>query len=169
MLSAGITAVIVDALIGARLAVILGGVRGKPRHHVVVCGLGRVGTAVAVRCSPAGYRSSPSSGAGMHRGSSGPAIEDSGGGCRRHQRICSGGSRISRADAVLAVTDDEAVNLEIALVAKDANPSVRVVARVLIMTSQAGWSGGCSSVPRAASPCWQHRRSPRLRWDGGRT
>ena len=37
---------------------------------------------------------------------------------------------ISRADAVLAVTDDEAVNLEIALVAKDANPSVRVVARV---------------------------------------
>ena len=76
---------------------------------------------------------------------------------------------ISRADAVLAVTDDEAVNLEIALVAKDANPSVRVVARALIMTSQAGWSGGCSSVPRAASPCWQHRRSPRSRWAGGRT
>ena len=31
---------------------------------------------------------------------------------------------------MLAVTDDETVNLEIALVAKDANPSVRVVARV---------------------------------------
>ena len=37
---------------------------------------------------------------------------------------------IGRADAVLAVTDDEAVNLEIALVAKNANPGVRVVARV---------------------------------------
>jgi voltage-gated potassium channel Kch len=54
VLSAGITAVIVDALIGARLAVILGGVRGKPRHHVVVCGLGRVGTAVAVRLQSRG-------------------------------------------------------------------------------------------------------------------
>ena len=37
---------------------------------------------------------------------------------------------IRRADAVLAVTDDEAVNLEIALAAKNANPGVRVVARV---------------------------------------
>jgi Trk K+ transport system NAD-binding subunit len=37
---------------------------------------------------------------------------------------------IGRADAVLAVTDDEAVNLEIALVAKNANPGVRVVARL---------------------------------------
>ena len=37
---------------------------------------------------------------------------------------------IRRAEAVLAVTDDEAVNLEISLVAKDANPGVRVVARV---------------------------------------
>jgi len=54
VLSAGITAIIVDALIGARLAVILGGVRGKPRHHVVVCGLGRVGTAVAVRLQSRG-------------------------------------------------------------------------------------------------------------------
>ena len=58
---------------------------------------------------------------------------------------------------MLAVTDDETVNLEIALVAKDANPSVRAVARVLITTSQAGWSGGCSWVPRAAYPCWRRR------------
>lgn len=36
---------------------------------------------------------------------------------------------ISRAMAVLALTDDEAVNLEIALVAKSANPTVRVVSR----------------------------------------
>ena len=37
---------------------------------------------------------------------------------------------IARADAVLAVTDDEAVNLEIALVARNANPGVRVVTRL---------------------------------------
>ena len=131
VLSAGITAVIVDALIGARLAVILGGVRGKPRHHVVVCGLGRVGTAVAVRL--------------QSRGVPVIAIErrgDAPGVLRARQlkipvvvAAATNGSAqeiagISRADAVLAVTDDEAVNLEIALVAKDANPSVRVVARV---------------------------------------
>ena len=49
VLSAGLTALIVDLLITARLAAITGGVRGKPRHHVVVCGLGRVGTAVAAQ------------------------------------------------------------------------------------------------------------------------
>ena len=37
---------------------------------------------------------------------------------------------IARADAVLAVTDDEAVNREIALVARHANPGVRVVTRL---------------------------------------
>jgi Trk K+ transport system NAD-binding subunit len=131
VLSAGITAVIVDALIGARLAGILGGVRGKPRHHVVVCGLGRVGTAVAVRLQSRGV----------------PVIaierrEEAPGVLRARQlkipvvvAAATNGSAqeiagINRADAVLAVTDDEAVNLEIALVAKDANPSVRVVARV---------------------------------------
>src|SRR5215210_724734 len=41
-------------LITARLAAITGGVRGKPRHHVVVCGLGRVGTAVAARLKSRG-------------------------------------------------------------------------------------------------------------------
>ena len=112
-------------------AVILGGVRGKPRHHVVVCGLGRVGTAVAVRL--------------QSRGVPVIAIErrgDAPGVLRARQlkipvvvAAATNGSAqeiagISRADAVLAVTDDEAVNLEIALVAKDANPSVRVVARV---------------------------------------
>ena len=131
VLSAGITAVIVDALIGARLAGILGGVRGKPRHHVVVCGLGRVGTAVAVRLQSRGVPV-----IAIERRAEAPGVLRA-----RQLKIpvvvaaATNGSAqeiagISRADAVLAVTDDEAVNLEIALVAKDANPSVRVVARV---------------------------------------
>ena len=131
VLSAGITAVIVDALISARLAAITGGVRGKPRHHVVVCGLGRVGTAVAARLKSRGV----------------PVVaieqrEEAAGVLRARQLkipvvIAPAGSPtaqeiagIGRADAVLAVTDDEAVNLEIALVAKNANPDVRVVARL---------------------------------------
>ncbi len=131
VLSAGITAVIVDVLISARLAAITGGVRGKPRHHVVVCGLGRIGTSVAARLKARGV----------------PVVaierrEDAPGVLRARQlkipviiALASDAAAqdvagISRADAVLAVTDDEAVNLEIALVAKNANPGVRVVARL---------------------------------------
>ena len=131
VLSAGITAVIVDVLISARLAAITGGVRGKPRHHVVVCGLGRVGTAAAARLKARGV---PVVAIERHEDAVGvlrarqlkipviiaPASDASA------QEIAG----IGRADAVLAVTDDEAVNLEIALVAKNANPGVRVVARL---------------------------------------
>lgn len=49
LLSAGVTAVIIDALISARLAAVTGGVRGRPSNHVVVCGLGRVGMSVCTR------------------------------------------------------------------------------------------------------------------------
>ena len=118
-------------MISARLAAITGGVRGKPRHHVVVCGLGRVGTAAAARLKARGVpvvaieRHEDAVGVLQARqlkipviiapASDASALEIAG---------------IGRADAVLAVTDDEAVNLEIALVAKNANPGVRVVARL---------------------------------------
>ncbi len=131
VLSAGVTAVIVDVLVSARLEALLGGVRGKPRHHVVVCGLGRVGTAVAVRLKARGVPvvaiERNEEAAGVLRARQlripvviAPATDPSA------QQIAG----IARADAVLAVTDDEAANLEIALVAQDANPGVRVVARV---------------------------------------
>lgn len=131
VLSSGITAVIVDALISARLAALTGGVRGRPRHHVVVCGLGRVGTSVAARLKSGGV---PVVAIERHENAIGvlharqlkipviiaPASDVSA------QEVAG----IARADAVLAVTDDEAVNLEIGLVAKHANPGVRVVTRL---------------------------------------
>jgi len=131
VLSSGITAVIVDALISSRLAALTGGVRGRPRNHVVVCGLGRFGTSVAVRLHAAGV---PVVAIERH--------EDAIGVLRVRQLkipvIIAPASDVSaqeaagigRADAVLAITDDEAVNLEIGLVAKQANPSVRVVTRL---------------------------------------
>jgi Trk K+ transport system NAD-binding subunit len=131
VLSAGITALIVDLLITARLAAITGGVRGKPRHHVVVCGLGRVGTAVAARLKARGVavvaieRSEDAVGVLRARQLKIPVIIAPATNASA-QEIAG----IGRADAVLAVTDDEAVNLEIALVAKNANPDVRVVARL---------------------------------------
>ena len=131
VLSAGITALVVDLLISSRLAAFTGGVRGKPRHHVVVCGLGRIGTSVAERLKLRGV----------------PVVaierfEDAPGVLRARQlRIpvviapatdpaAQAVAGMARADAVLAVTDDEAVNLEIGLVAKNVNPDVRVVARL---------------------------------------
>jgi Trk K+ transport system NAD-binding subunit len=131
VLSAGLTALIVDLLITARLAAITGGVRGKPRHHVVVCGLGRVGTAVAARLQSRGVpvvaieRNEDAIGVLQARQLKIPVIIAPAS-TASAQEVAG----IRRADAVLAVTDDEAVNLEIALVAKDANPDVRVVARV---------------------------------------
>lgn len=131
VLSAGITALIVDLLISARLAAITGGVRGKPRHHVVVCGLGRVGTAVAARLKARGVpvvaieRNEEAIGVLQARQLKIPVIVAAAGNASAQEL-----AGIGRAEAVLAVTDDVAVNLEIALVAKDANPGVRVVARV---------------------------------------
>jgi Trk K+ transport system NAD-binding subunit len=131
VLSAGLTALIVDLLITARLAAITGGVRGKPRHHVVVCGLGRVGTAVAARLKSrrvpvvAIERNEDAIGVLQARQLKIPVIIAPANNASA-QEIAG----IRRADAVLAITDDEAVNLEIALVAKEANPGVRVVARV---------------------------------------
>jgi Trk K+ transport system NAD-binding subunit len=131
VLSAGITALIVDLLITARLAAITGGVRGKPRHHVVVCGLGRVGAAVAARLQARGVpvvaieRNEDAVGVLRARQLKIPVVIATASNASAQEL-----AGIGRAAAVLAVTDDEAVNLEIALVAKNANPGVRVVARV---------------------------------------
>ncbi|SDE20476.1 NAD(P)-binding protein [Auraticoccus monumenti] len=130
-LSAGITAVVVDLLVTSRLAALTGGVRGKPRHHVVVCGLGRIGTSVMLRLHERRVAvvavERDEDGLGVRRarqlkvpvviaeGTDTAALEVAG---------------IDRADVVLALTDDDAANLEIALVAKEVNPRVRVVTRL---------------------------------------
>ena len=131
VLSAGITAVIVDVLISSRLAALSSGVRGRPRHHVVVCGLGRIGTSVAARLQARGVpvvaieRREDALGVLRARQLKIPVIiAPASDASAQHM------AGISRADAVLAVTDDEAVNLEIALLAKNANPGVQVVSRV---------------------------------------
>lgn len=131
VLSAGVTAVVVDLLISSRLTALTGGVRGKPRHHVVVCGLGRIGTSVATRLQSRGVQlvaiEADENGLGVRRarrmkipviiaeGTDPTALELAG---------------VARADGVLALTDNDAANLEIALVAKEVNPSVRVVTRL---------------------------------------
>lgn len=131
ILSSGITALIVDALISARLVAMTGGIRGKPKHHIVVCGLGRVGSAVAARLKARGLPV-----VAIESAEDAPGVL----GARRlkipvvigrandtEAQVLAG---IGRADVVVAMTDDPAVNLEISLVAKSANPDVRVVTRM---------------------------------------
>lgn len=131
VLSAGVTAVIVDLLVTSRLAALTGGVRGRPRHHVVVCGLGRIGTSVVARLVARGVAvvaiERDENGLGVRRarqlkvpvviaeGTDSAALETAG---------------LERADVLLALTDNDAANLEIALVAKEVNASIRVVTRL---------------------------------------
>ncbi|WP_198671760.1 NAD-binding protein [Desertihabitans aurantiacus] len=130
-LSAGITAVLVDLLVTSRLAALTGGVRGRPRHHVVVCGLGRIGTSVLQRLHDRNVAV-----VGVERDEEGPGVRRA-----RQLRVpvvvaegtdaaALETAGLARADVVLALTDNDAANLEIAMVAKEANPRVRVVTRL---------------------------------------
>lgn len=131
VLSAGVTAVIVDALISSRLAAVTGSVRGRPRHHVVVCGLGQIGTLIAIRLRERGVpvvaieQHEEAVGVLRVRAAKIPVVI-----APATSAAAQEAAGIARADAVVAATDDEAVNLEIGLVAKHANPGVRVVTRL---------------------------------------
>ncbi|HLT60329.1 MAG TPA: NAD-binding protein [Microlunatus sp.] len=131
VLSSGVTAVIVDAMISARLPVLTGGIRGRPRHHVVVCGLGRIGTSVAARLRERGVavvaieHNESAPGVLWARQAKVPVIIAAATDPTAHEA-----AGIPRADVVLALTDDDAANLEIGLVAKEVNPGVRVVLRL---------------------------------------
>lgn len=104
ILSSGITAVIIDALISSRLAV-----RLKARGVAVVAIEHREDAIGVLRARQLKIPV-------VVAAASDPSAQEVAG--------------IARAYAVLAVTDDEAVNLEIGLLAKAANPGVRVVSRL---------------------------------------
>lgn len=131
VLSSGITAVIVDALISARLEELSGGIRGRPRDHVVVCGLGRIGTEVAMRLHSRGVsvvaieQDDRAAGVSRIRARKIPVLIGAAG-----EDAILAAAGVSRAHAVLALTDNDSVNLEIGLVAKQAKEDVRVVTRV---------------------------------------
>ncbi|WP_203566359.1 potassium channel family protein [Aestuariimicrobium ganziense] len=131
VLSSGITAVIVDALLSARLAALAGGVRGKPTHHVVVCGLGRIGRAVALDLKQRGMpviaieRTETTTGVSQARQAGIPVIVAEASDAQVLEQ-----AGVSRADTVMALTDNDAANLEIALTARHVRPDVRLVIRL---------------------------------------
>lgn len=126
-----LTAVVVDGLVGARLARVLGGVRGRVRDHVVVCGLGNVGVKVVRALRQRGFavvaierQEDRSTVPTARRLGAAVVIGDA----TLEETLRS--AQVERARAVIAVTSDDVTNLEAALVAHGANAQARIVLRL---------------------------------------
>lgn len=159
-LLAVIYALLTDALVSARIARALGRVPRGLRGHVVVCGLGTVGFSVAGRLLDAGVAV-----VAMERAPDGRftnAARDRGipvviGDARDAGTLEA--AHLADARALVAATDDDTVNLEVALGARAAFPHVRVVARVydpdLAQRLHVLLDGGASrSVSDVAAPAF---------------
>jgi Trk K+ transport system NAD-binding subunit len=126
-----LTAAVVDNLVGARLVRALGPPVGKPHDHIVVCGMGTVGLRVCEQLRAAGAEV-----VGIERDPS-PAILAAArrlevplvsGDASDASTLASAGA--GRARCVVAVTDDDVVNLEAGLTARALRPDTRVVLRL---------------------------------------
>ncbi|WP_133984991.1 NAD-binding protein [Kribbella voronezhensis] len=131
VLMALLTAVIVDSLIGARLSRVIGGVRGRPRNHVVVCGLGTVGGRVLEILVERGVAV-----VGVERDDDAPGVQTAHrlripvviGDSSNEETLRSAG--VQRAQAVLAITNGDITNLESAMVVRELNPDARITLRM---------------------------------------
>ncbi|MFF0342242.1 NAD-binding protein [Kribbella sp. NPDC004875] len=131
VLMALLTAVVVDSLIGARLSRIIGGVRGRPRNHVVVCGLGTVGARVLEILTERGVAV-----VGVDMDEDAPGIQVAHrlripvviGDSSNEETLRSAG--VQRCQSVLAITDGDITNLESAMVVRDLNPEARITMRM---------------------------------------
>jgi Trk K+ transport system NAD-binding subunit len=131
VLVALLTAVIVDSLVGARLSQVLGGVRGRPRNHVVVCGLGTVGARVLELLADRGIAV-----VGIDHNENAPGVRTAHrlrvpviiGDTSQAEVLRSAG--IERCRAMLAITDGDITNLDTAMVVRDLNPDARITMRM---------------------------------------
>lgn len=126
-----LTAAIVDAFVGASLARSLGVLRGRPRGHVVVLGLGTVGTQVAERLHERGFNV-----VAVERDADKPGVRTAQ--ALRIPVLLGDVSndavlyeaRLHRCRAVVAVTNDDVANLQAGLYARERNADARIVLRL---------------------------------------
>lgn len=131
VLMALLTAVIVDSLIGARLSRVIGGVRGRPRNHVIVCGLGTVGARVLEILAERGVAV-----VGVEHNDDAPGVQTAHrlripvviGDSSNEETLRSAG--VERAQSVLAITNGDITNLESAMVVRQLNPDARITMRM---------------------------------------
>ncbi len=126
-----VTAAVVEAVINARLALALGKLRGPVADHVVVVGLGNVGTRVIQQLRDLGVpvvaidRTDEARGAQLARELGVPLII---GDASRPETLSEASVRTARSLVVLST--DDVVNLETALNARALKPDLRVVLRL---------------------------------------
>ena len=124
-------ALVIDALVGARLVRALGGVRRRMKDHVVVCGVGNVGVNVvqelARRAIPVVVVERNEASPNVHavRRLGIPVVVAD---ASREESLRS--AHVDRATSLIAVTDDDVANLEAALNARSIHPELRVVLRL---------------------------------------
>jgi Trk K+ transport system NAD-binding subunit len=126
-----VTAAVVEAVVNARLAIALGGLRDPVSDHVVVVGLGNVGTRVIRQLHQRGVRvvaidkTDDARGAALARELDVPLII---GDASREEILRAASVQTCRALVVLST--DDVVNLEAALHGRALNAGVRVVLRL---------------------------------------
>lgn len=131
VLVALLTAVVVDSLIGARLSRVIGGVRGEPRNHVVVSGLGTVGARVLELLTERGVAV-----VGIEKDEDAPGVQTAHrlripviiGDGSAEETLRSAGA--ARCQALLAITDGDITNLETAMVVRGLNPDAKITMRM---------------------------------------
>ena len=153
-------ALVVDAVVGARILEALGVPRGRLRQHVVVIGVGSVGYRIIQHLLDAGVEvaaaeiSDRSRFVPLARRQGVPVLIADG----RYSDSMRALS-VEGASAVVAATDDDLANLETALTARDLNPNARIVARLynqeLADRAQRQFGiDACHSVSALATPAF---------------
>lgn len=124
-----VAAVVADVVLAVRLEQMLGRTSHHVRGHVVVVGLGRVGYRTACALLDMGCRI-----IAIEKDAESPFVEE----IRRRAAVVIGDARHARtlaaanvagAESVAALTENDVLNLEIALAARKAAPGIRVVVR----------------------------------------
>ncbi len=126
-----VTAAVVEAVVNARLALALGRLRRPVAEHVVVVGLGNVGTRVIQQLRALGVpvvaidRAETARGAQVARELDIPLVIGDAG---REETLRE--AYVHTARALVVLSTDDVVNLEAALHARAVNPDIRVVLRL---------------------------------------
>ncbi|HEY9472953.1 MAG TPA: NAD-binding protein, partial [Mycobacteriales bacterium] len=126
-----VTAAVVDAVVSTRLSRTLGPQPGRIERHIVVCGLGDVGSTVMEQLHALGVplvgveRDETASGVRLARRLGIPVVL---GDASRTETLLAARAEHSR--CVLSVTDNDETNLEVGLSTRTLRPDVRVVLRL---------------------------------------
>ncbi|MGO9958890.1 MAG: NAD-binding protein [Solirubrobacteraceae bacterium] len=124
-------AVLTDTIVGARLAQVLGSVRGRMRNHVVVCGLGNMGFRLLGEFIEQGVqvvaieRDDDSRHVAAARRMGIPVVV---GDATLTETLKA--AQVERAQAVVTATDNDVADLQAAVNARAIHPDVRIILRL---------------------------------------